>query len=128
VLCDGSMRWLLAHDRKRRLLFAPLQGETTRAVVARHAEVQDSLDSLTTVVYVRDFGAPSERVYLRSDAALVILRDLGGGYRALAALRLLPRGLRDRVYDWVASHRYRWFGKLDACRLPGPGENERFLP
>jgi predicted DCC family thiol-disulfide oxidoreductase YuxK len=121
------MRWLVDRDRNRRLLFAPLQGETARAVLARHADV-DADDSVSTVVYVRDFGGSSERVYLRSDAALAILRDVGRGYQVLSAFRALPRGLRDLVYDWIASHRYRWFGKLDACRLPGPGEGQRFLP
>jgi len=125
VLCDASMRWLLEHDRNERLLFAPLQGDTTRAVLARHPDVQDSL---STVVYVRDFGAPSERVYLRSDAALAILRDIGGRYRVLAALRVVPRALRDVIYDWIAAHRYRWFGKLDSCRLPDENGNDRFLP
>lgn len=125
VLCDRSMRWLLDHDRDRRLLFAPLQGETTKAVLARHPE---SGDALSTVVYVRDFGAPAERLYLRSDAALAILHDLGGGYRMLGALRTLPRALRDPVYDWVAAHRYRWFGRFDACRLPDETVKARFLP
>jgi predicted DCC family thiol-disulfide oxidoreductase YuxK len=119
------MRWLLDHDRKGRLLFAPLQGETARAVAARHSRAEDSL---STVVYVRDFGAPSERVYLRSDAALAILGDIGGPYRVLSALRVVPRSLRDLLYDWVAARRYRWFGKLDACRLPDKGTTERFLP
>jgi predicted DCC family thiol-disulfide oxidoreductase YuxK len=43
-------------------------------------------------------------------------------------LRAVPRPLRDAVYDWVARRRYGWFGKLDACRVPGPGMRSRFLP
>jgi predicted DCC family thiol-disulfide oxidoreductase YuxK len=125
VLCDSSMRWLLGADRKGRLSFAPLQGETAREILARHTEVTGDL---STVVYVRDFGSPNERVYTRSEAALSILQDLGGAYRILALLRILPRALRDVLYDWVAAHRYRWFGKLDACRLPRKGEEQRFLP
>jgi predicted DCC family thiol-disulfide oxidoreductase YuxK len=119
------MRWLLDADREGRLSFAPLQGDTARQVFERHPEAAGGLQ---TVIYVRDFGGPDERVYQRSDAAAEILRDLGGAYRALALFRVLPRVIRDAVYDFVAAHRYRWFGKLDACRLPAKGSEHRFLP
>jgi predicted DCC family thiol-disulfide oxidoreductase YuxK len=119
------MRWLLDADRGGRLSFAPLQGETAREVFQRHPEAEAGLQ---TVIYVRDFGGPDERVYQRSDAAAEILRDLGGAYRVLALFRVLPRVIRDAVYDFVAAHRYRWFGKLDACRLPEKGSAHRFLP
>jgi predicted DCC family thiol-disulfide oxidoreductase YuxK len=125
VLCDSSMRWLLDADRDGRLSFAPLQGETAKEVLARHPEVTGDL---STVLYVRDFRSSAETVHARSDAVASILRDLGGGYGVLALFRLLPRFLRDALYDWVAARRYRWFGKLDACRLPRKGEEKRFLP
>ncbi len=119
------MRWLVDADRGARLRFAPLQGETAREVLHRHPE---ATEDLSTVVYVRDFSGPGETVYFRSDAAAAILRDLGGRYRVLALFRLLPRVARDAAYDWIAAHRYRWFGKLDACRLPEKGSAHRFLP
>ncbi len=119
------MRWLVDADRSGRLSFAPLQGETARSVFARHPEVTGDLSS---VVYVRNFDGPGETLHLRSDAAAAILRDLGGRYRLLALVRVLPRFLRDAAYDWIAAHRYRWFGKLDACRLPEKGSEQRFLP
>ncbi len=119
------MRWLIDADRKERLRFAPLQGETAREVLRRHPE---ATGDLSTVVYVRDFESPGETVYFRSDAAAAIFRDLGGGYGLLAVFRLFPRVLRDAAYDWIAAHRYRWFGKLDACRLPEQGSEHRFLP
>jgi predicted DCC family thiol-disulfide oxidoreductase YuxK len=46
---------------------------------------------------------------------------------AFAAI-LIPRHVRDAVYRWIASNRYRWFGKQDACPIPPPGLRERFLP
>ena len=119
------MRWLVDADRGGRLSFAPLQGETAREVLGRHPEVTGDL---STVVYVRDFGTPNETVHFRSDAAAAILRDLGGRYRVLALFRLFPRVLRDAAYDWIAAHRYRWFGKLDACQLPEKGSEQRFRP
>ena len=124
ALCDASVRWLIGVDEKRVLHYAPLQGETGSAVLARHPEADASL---STVVYVRHLGTDDETIYERSDAAFQILRDLGGWWRLLSWGRLVPRPIRDLVYDWIAKHRYRWFGKLDACRLPETSAADRFL-
>lgn len=125
VLCDRSMRFLLRIDRHRRLSFAPLQGETARAVLDRHSELSSEL---ATVIYVRALGQPEEKVYERSDAAIEILRSVGGPWRMATAVRILPRLFRDALYGWIANHRYNWFGKLDACQLPNEESSERFLP
>ena len=118
------MRWLLDHDPRARLRYAPLQGETASALRARHSQIPDELD---TVVYV-EADAAGERVFLRSDAVLRALAQLEAPWRWLAALRVLPRGLRDAAYRGFAQRRYRWFGRFDACRLPSPEEKPRFLP
>ena len=118
------MRWLLAKDAREVLSFAPLQGETAGRILARHPKADRSL---ATVLYARDVDTENEMVYERSDAALMILRDLGGIWRALSWLRWMPRAFRDAVYDVIARNRYQWFGKLDTCQLPGPDESHRFL-
>ncbi|HXV59748.1 MAG TPA: DCC1-like thiol-disulfide oxidoreductase family protein [Vicinamibacteria bacterium] len=124
VLCDRSMRFLLAKDDGEVLSFAPLQGETARQILARHPKADRSL---ATVLYAREVDTENEMVYERSDAALMILRDLGGIWRALSWLRWIPRAIRDGIYGVIARNRYRWFGKLDACQLPGSDESHRFL-
>jgi predicted DCC family thiol-disulfide oxidoreductase YuxK len=125
VLCDRSMRFLLRIDRRERLRFAPLQGETARGVNDRHPEIDSRL---ATVVYIRGLGGPGESVHERSDAAVAILRDVGGLWPIACAARIIPGIIRDGVYDWIANRRYRWFGKLEACQLPDKGSSERFLP
>ena len=67
-------------------------------------------------------------LHRKSDAVLRILVGLGGPWRLLGLLRLVPRPLRDIAYDFIARNRYRWFGKRDTCRMPTPEERERFLP
>jgi predicted DCC family thiol-disulfide oxidoreductase YuxK len=67
-------------------------------------------------------------IHRRSDAALLALEHLGGGWRGIGILRAMPRGLRDAVYGLVARHRYRWFGRRESCHLPSVSERERFLP
>lgn len=118
------MRFLLARDRMRTLRFAPLEGPTAAEVRARHPALPP-LDE--TVLLVESPGTPAERVRVRSDAALAILARLGGAWRLATFLRVVPRPLRDAGYRFVARRRTRWFGRLEACRLPPADERERFL-
>ena len=64
---------------------------------------------------------------MRSDAILQILRDLGGFWRVVSWLRVIPRPLRNALYDRIARHRYAWFGRYEACRLPTSAESASLL-
>jgi predicted DCC family thiol-disulfide oxidoreductase YuxK len=66
-------------------------------------------------------------VWVRSTAALRVARGIGLPWSLAYAFILVPRPLRDAVYDWIARHRYRWFGRRDTCRVPTPEERARFL-
>lgn len=123
-LCDHIVQWVLDHDPEGRFSFTPLQGETAAALRARHPIIPQDID--TMVVVITD--PAGEHVYLRSAAAFQVAIGLGGWLRPLSWLRVLPRALTDLGYRIIAGSRYRLFGKLDACRLPAPGERARFLP
>jgi len=123
-LCARTVRFVLRRDRAGRFVFAPLQGETAAAVLEKHSMASD----LETMIYVSDLDGPTERVFTRSGAALAILDELGGLWRVVALLRVVPRPIRDAVYRLVARYRYRWFGRFETCQLPSPAQRERFLP
>lgn len=124
-LCNRFVAFVWPRDTRRRFRFAPLQGATARAILARHGRDATDLDTVFVVV---DPGTPSERLLARSAAGLYVLAGLGGGWRLLAAvLRMLPRALLDPAYRLVARNRYRLFGRLDTCAVPGPEHRERFL-
>lgn len=141
-LCDRTVQFLLRIDRHGRLRFAPLQGPTAAAILTRHglavpvADPAGSGRGPDSVIFVANVsgvstatGEPGELLSLRSTAVLDALVAVGGVWRVGAALvRLVPRPLRDLLYDWVARNRYRWFGRFDTCRLPTPAERARFLP
>jgi len=123
-LCDRSVQFLLRHDSGARLRFATLQGGIGAAVRRRHP-VLPPIDE--TILLVEAPETAAERVRVLSDAALAAIARLGGAWRLAAALRLVPRPLRDAVYGFVARRRTRWFGRLDACRIATPEERSRFL-
>ena len=123
-LCHRLIRFVLARDPAGRFRFAALQGALAGEILARHGRDAHDLDTLYLVLR---HGQPDERLLAKSDAALWILRELGGAWRAAGALRMLPRWVRDRAYDLVARIRYRLFGRYDACLLPDPHNRARFL-
>ena len=118
-LCNASVLFVIDRDPRGHFRFAPLQEAAAQALLrARGAE----LPPLSSVVLVE-----GGRVYTRSTAALRIARRLTGGWRLLYVCLLVPRPIRDAVYDWVARNRYRWFGREEACRVPTPALRRRFL-
>lgn len=128
VLCSGAVHFIIRHDRRRRFLFAPLQGDTAKHMMVRRPDITIA-DPPSSIVYVRDFETSGEKARQLSSAVLHIMKDLGGGWFLLGCvLMLVPRIIRDPLYRLVAAHRYRWFGKRDTCLVPGNEEAARFLP
>lgn len=120
-LCNGTVRFILRHDRAERFLFAAQQSEVGQRILAEHGV--STPQALADSVVVLE----GQRVYLESDAALHILCRLGGVWRLLGILRWVPKPWRDRVYRWVARHRYRLFGRRESCLVPTPALRRRFL-
>ncbi len=123
-LCDHFVQIVLDHDSRGIFHFAPLQGDFAVKLLKRHSLPAGDLN---TVYLVRDCGLPTESLLNRSDAACTIMSQLDGAPRLLGAGRIVPRFIRDWVYNMVARSRYAIFGKRDACRLPLPEERARFI-
>jgi predicted DCC family thiol-disulfide oxidoreductase YuxK len=121
-LCAASVQFVLRHERARTLKFAPLQGRFAEAVRARHR----ALESLDSMVWVEPTHDGAERLYVRSEAALKAAAYLGGAWRLALIGRLVPRALRDTVYDWVARHRHTAFAP-PSCLVPSPDDRQRFI-
>jgi predicted DCC family thiol-disulfide oxidoreductase YuxK len=121
--CASVVQFILEHDRRGTLRFASLQGTVGRAIVAASAE----LEGVDSVVWVeRDQGAPTDRLLIRSDAALRIARYLGGHFHLLRPGWIVPRPLRDWTYDLVARHRHRLVS-AETCVIPTAEQRARFV-
>ena len=123
-LCNHLVQFLLKRDHRDRFRFASLQSEVAAQLLRRHGT--DAVD-LDTVYVVVDYGKPSERLLSRSDAIIHLLRRLGGVWTIFAAGKILPRSFRDSFYEFVATNRYRVFGKYDSCLMPEERYKHRFL-
>ena len=122
--CSASVQFALRHDRRGSLRFAALDSSFGRAVLARHPELA-VVDSV--VWYEPAGGGATERLLTRSAAALRVARYLGGPWRLAAVAGLIPRSLRDSLYDLVARHRHQLARGGQQCLVPTPDQRDRFL-
>ena len=116
--CNGSVNFIIDHDRHGYFRFAPLQSEAGMKLRERFA-VRDEVDSIILI--------ENNAAFIYSTAALRIARAIGGPWALFGILRIIPTGIRDIFYRWFARNRYRLFGKKDVCMVPTPEVRERFL-
>lgn len=119
--CDGAVRFYMDRDPHRRLVFASLQSDLGQRILR---EAGMNPERLSSLVLVDTDG----RIHTKSEGALRASEKLSEPWSFLSkAARVVPRFLRDGVYNLIARNRYRWFGQLETCRLPTPEERGRFL-
>lgn len=117
--CDSSVQWIIKRDTNKKFFFASLQSEIGQELLRKHRIDPKEIDS---VVYVRN-----EQAYIKSTAALHILKDLGKGWTLLYVLIIFPAFIRNFFYDQFAKRRYLLFGKKDECMIPTKEQRARFL-
>ena len=122
-LCQGSIRYLIKNDKKGVLKFASLQGDYAKDFVNQKDFVdQTEIHSMQSIMFF-----DGKNLYKKSTAVLKLSSLLGNWHQLLLLGYILPRFLRDWLYDIVANNRYRLFGKKDECMLPSKGLENRFL-
>jgi predicted DCC family thiol-disulfide oxidoreductase YuxK len=118
-LCNGAVNFIIDRDPKAIFKFAALQSEQGQQLLR---QAQLPANTLNSVILVQE-----GQVYTRSAAALRIASQLSGGWKLMSIFRIIPTPLRDWVYDYIAKHRYSWFGHTEACRMPTAELKSRFL-
>lgn len=118
-LCNGWAQFIIRHDHARRIQLLTVQSAEGQALL-RWASLPT--DHFNTIVFIAN-----DRYFVRSDAMFEILRRLPPPWPGLRAARLIPRVLRDWLYDVIALNRYRLFGRYDTCRVPMADHPRRYL-
>lgn len=118
-LCSVWARFLLRFDTGRRFKLATMQSDEGQAILSFYGL---PLDNYETLLLVENGGVSG-----KSDAVLRIVRQLPFPWPILACFRLLPRALRDWLYDQIARNRYKLFGKTNVCFTPSEADASRFL-
>ena len=118
--CNDSIRFVMKRDKNDLYRYASLQSELGKQMTAERGIDTSKVDSIILV-------APGEAYFLKSDAALQISKNLNGLYPLLSMFLIIPKGIRNYVYDTIARNRYKWFGKKDECPIPSADERSKFL-
>ena len=118
-LCNSSVQFIIRNDPKKLFLFASLQSDAASKILLQFRIKK--LD-LTSILFIEN-----GRIYDKSTAVLKISRKLKGGYPLLYGFIIIPRFMRDWMYQQLANNRYKWFGKKDICMVPSSDLVDRFL-
>ncbi len=117
--CNSAVQMVIEIDRQKIFKFAAIQSELGQQLYRQHG--LDPIDIQTLML------VDGERVLTRSDAVLEVLARLDGGWQLLAGFRAMPQPLRDWAYSEFARQRFVLFGRRDACMVPTPELQERFI-
>jgi predicted DCC family thiol-disulfide oxidoreductase YuxK len=123
-LCNRAVQFLLKRDRHDRFRFASLQSDFAANLLQRHGINYTKLD---TVYAVLNHGETNEKLLAKGDAFLFFAKVLGGVWSVSRLGRVIPRPIRNWLYDFVAANRYRVFGKAESCMLPDAASRHKFL-
>jgi predicted DCC family thiol-disulfide oxidoreductase YuxK len=119
VLCSASAQFVLRHDRAARFRLAAMQSPAGAELARRHGINPEEPQSIVLVA--------GPKAFTDSDAIIAIGQGLGWPWKAVLALRIVPKRLRDAAYRFIARNRYRLFGRRDGCFVPAPEHRSRIL-
>ncbi len=114
AFCNKSIDILMKLDSQKKFRYTPIQGEFVKTL-----NIEPDIDS---IIYYED-----STLFYKSTAILKILQALGGLWRMTTVFYLIPRVIRDFIYDIIAKYRYKIFGKKESCRIPKKIEQELFI-
>lgn len=117
-LCNRAVNYIIRHDPRIKFRFATIQSKAGQKIFADYGEDAKN----TNTFWLLQHG----KLYSRSTAALKVARQLKGPVKWAFIFMLVPAGIRNVLYDWVAANRFRWFGKRESCMQPQKEIAERF--
>ncbi|MDW5288674.1 thiol-disulfide oxidoreductase DCC family protein [Formosa sp. PL04] len=119
-LCDNSVQFIIKRDKKNLFRFTTLQGKTAKSIIENFNIDTSKTDSI--LLYI-----PEHKLYTKSTAALKIASHLKFPINLMSAFLVIPKFIRDYVYDYIAKNRYKWFGKKNDCMIPTKALKSKFL-
>jgi predicted DCC family thiol-disulfide oxidoreductase YuxK len=118
-LCNSAINFVIKKDKKNVFRFAALQSEIGQELTSKFNIDTNKGDSIILI--------DGDKHYEKSSAALRIARQLSGAYPLLYGFIILPKFIRNTVYDYIARNRYKWFGKKESCMIPTEELKSKFL-
>jgi predicted DCC family thiol-disulfide oxidoreductase YuxK len=118
-LCNGAVNFIIKRDKHNRFVFTPMQSKFAKGLIDKHHQPKGDLDTIILVKH--------NAIFIRSEAVLEITKDLSGLWFLLRVFKIFPIAVRDYLYKVLAKNRYKIFGKREACMVPTPEYEDRFI-
>jgi predicted DCC family thiol-disulfide oxidoreductase YuxK len=119
-LCNSAVQFIIKHDKGDVFRFVALQSKLGQEILAHIGIDAKNIDSI--VLY-----EPGVAYYYKSEAALQIAKRLDGLLSMGIILKIIPTGIRNQLYDYIARNRYKWYGKKENCMIPTTELKIKFL-
>ena len=117
--CDETIHKIIKADKDHLFVFTSLQSNFGKEIV-KHIGINPKVDSI--ILY-----QPNIAYFTESDAALEIAKQLSGFYPLLQIGKVVPKTVRNKIYQYIAKNRYKWYGKKEECMVPSAEVRAKFL-
>lgn len=118
-LCNSAILFIIKRDKKDRFRFAPLDSDIGKELLSQHHMDSTKIDSIVLI--------SGDSAYAKADAALYISKHLTHLWPLLYGFKVIPSFISNKIYDFIARNRYKWFGKKESCMIPTPNLTSKFL-
>ena len=118
-LCNGAVQFIIKHDPEKKFLFTSLQSDAGQQLLKEYKLPSENFNSFLLL--------QDDTILSKSTAALKVASQLKSAWKLLYIFIIVPKFIRDAVYSYIATNRYKWFGKKDGCMIPTPELQARFL-
>lgn len=117
--CNNSVNFVIIRDPKSVFKFATLQGCVAQQILKSYNLDNAEMNSFVLI--------ENDKIYTKSTAVLRVCRRLKGLWPLMYGFIIVPKLIRNGIYNWIAKNRYTWFGKKEVCMIPSPDVSARFL-
>ena len=117
--CNNAVNFVIKRDPKSVFKFATLQSSVAQEILKSHNLDNAEMNSFVLI--------ENDKIYSKSTAALRVCRRLKGLWPLMYGFIIVPKLIRNGIYNWIAKNRYAWFGKKEVCMVPSPDVRARFL-
>jgi len=118
-LCNSLVNFLIRIDKLKKIKFSPIQSNFAQKELNK-AEVDPA--QLNSIIVQKGSG-----LYIKSEAIIAIIKELSWVWRIFLIIKIFPKKFADKIYDYIAKNRLKWFGKKNACMIPSPEIRSRFI-
>ena len=109
-LCSKTVKRVMKLDKNKLFTFISNNSEYGKNIIKKN-----NLNFITTETIV--LFTTEDKFLIKSDAAISIAVKLNPLFVIFNLLFVIPKVIRDKVYDYVAKNRYKWFGKNNNCEI-----------